>query len=223
MDPDFAPNGEKIVWVPYVIHSPTKKPSLVARHAIPLNMDRYEIGFGVYDPSTAATTSTTPPTMSTSSTLPATTSSHKEILDSGEIPDVLAPYFIPRIVRDGTTVRLIQLRFDEQQGRFCWQSLAQPLKSTTTAPVRPYLRLSCPDLISKFDYEAMLHFLRYHNTRPDGTYYVATPERLPVNTGYGYHDSYKTSDYAPPQERKLLLFFGTPNYLFCCTTYISTF
>ena len=129
-----------------------------------------------------------------------TTDAHKELLASETVPEHIKPFLIPKLVREGSTVRLVQYRFDERQQRFCWQSLAQPVNPSSTSSIRPYLRLPCPSIESKHDFEEILWFLLHHNTRPDGTYYIAVPAgTVPPSRGYG-----SRSEYSPTTECKLI-------------------
>lgn len=145
-------------------------------------VERYEIGYGVLPLPTTSTTSTT-----TGSAVPFSPAEQEMLLhcSSGEIPPHLAPYFIPKLVRDGSTVRLGQVRFDETTKKFCWQVFAQPLRAPTATTIRPQLRISCPNMDKKFTMEDIIHFTRHYNIRSDGSFYKATPEKLGVSNGYG--------------------------------------
>ena len=137
-------------------------------------------------PDATASTSTTTTGATTEPISPA----DQEILKNcgpDDIPPHLAPYFIPKLIRDSTTVRLGQVRYDETTKRYCWQVFAQPLRLPTPTTVHPQLRISCPSLDKKFDTEAIMWFTRHYNLRPDGTYYKATPERVNDARGYGPH------------------------------------
>ena len=156
-------------------------------------VERFEINFGVLPSTTAtASTSTLPPT-----SLPNTPDEHLALLncDPNDIPPHLAPQFIPKIQRDGNTVRLCQYRFDEQRKQFVHQTLAQPLRDPTPGQLHPQLRISCPTLDKKFVMEEVLDFLRFHNIRPNGTFYKATPEKIHDGRGYG-----EKGLVAPPKE-----------------------
>ena len=144
-------------------------------------VERYEIGYGVL-PLPAATTS-----VPTGTTTPFTSAEQQTLLSCApdEIPPHLAPYFIPKLIRTGSTVRLGQVRYDETTKRYCWQVFAQPMRAPTATTVKPQLRVSCPNLDKKFTMEDIIHFTRHYNLRPDGTYYKATPERVCDGKGYG--------------------------------------
>ena len=176
------PRGRPIEWIPYGRDEFTGTPDLYPRFIIPCAVEKYEISFKVLPPSsTTTTTSTTTPVA-----LPQTPSEHLSLLhcDPEDIPAHIAPQMIPKIIRDGNTVRLCQYRFDEQQKAFVFHTLAQPLRDPTPGS-NPQLRISCPNLDKKFEFEEILDFLRFYNLRPDGTYYRATPERIHDARGYG--------------------------------------
>ena len=179
--------------MPYAIHSPTGQPQLYARFCIPLNLGVYEVNFGVLP----LDTPTTVAGVASESSLPSTTEEHAALLASTTLPPHIQPFFIPKLLREeGKTVRLYQMRFDEQQKRFRYHVLAQPLREPTAKTVKPQLRISCPSIDKKFDVENVLNFLRYYNTRSDGSYYVATPEVIPDGSGYGPYGA-----VAPTTER----------------------
>ena len=197
------PRGNPTQWVPYGrqwtrldTQVPTGPPQLYARHCIPLNTGVYEVLWGVLPLPDAPSTSTA---LASESSLPSTPSEHAALLSSTEIPAHIQPFFVPKLLREGNTVKLYQLRFDERQNKFCYHVLAQPLRQPTATTINPQLRLSCPSVERKFDVEDILNFLRYRNIRPDGTYYAATPETIPDGRGYGPH-----GNIAPTTERKLL-------------------
>ena len=193
-------SGKPIQWVPYEIHSPTKRPQLYAKHVVPVNQDRYEVGFGVVP---LPTTSTTTTATTSTTTIPTFT---PDILDVDELPAHLVPFFAPKVIRVQNTVRLVQYRFDEQQKDFCWQTMSQPLREPSTTIAKPAFRISCPNLDKKFDFESVFWFLRHYNIRKDGTYYKATPETVCDARGYGKYGS-----LAPDADRKLfyLLLYNT--------------
>lgn len=157
-------------------------------------MDTYEVNFGVLPLDTPVTDAG----VASESMLPSTPDEHSALLASAEIPPHVQPFFIPKLLREGKTVRLYQMRFDEQQKKFCYHVLAQPLREPTPTTVKPQLRLSCPNIDKKFETEDVLNFLRYNNIRSDGTYYAATPEAIPTGRGYGRH-----GEPSPTTERKL--------------------
>ena len=153
------------------------------RHIVPVAVERYEIGFGVLPlPPATTTTSTTTPT-----TLPTTPDEHSALLNSDydDIPPHVALQFVPKLLRDGSTVRMYQWRYDEQQRKFCWQTFAQPIRPPTTTQVHPQLRISCPGLDKKYSVEDTIQFCRHYNIRQDGTFYRATPEKIHDGRGYG--------------------------------------
>ena len=162
-------------------------------------VERYEVKFTVIPSSTATTTTSVPPTTS----LPSTPEAHLALLHCApeDIPPHLAPQFIPKVIRDGNTVRLCQYRFDEQRKEFTHQTLAQPLRDPTPTQVHQQLRISCPTLDKKLNVEELLDFLRFHNIRPDGTYYRCTPERIHDGRGYG-----EQGLCAPSTEGKYVIF-----------------
>lgn len=150
---------------------------------IPMAVERYEIGFGVLPlPTTTTTTSTTTPTA-----FPTTPEEHAALLNSAydDIPTHLALQFNPKLLRDGSAVRMYQWRYDDQQRKFCWQTFAQPLRPPTTTKVNPQLRISCPGLDKKLNMDEIIHFLRYYNTRENGSYYKSTPEKMYDGHGFG--------------------------------------
>lgn len=152
---------------------------------VPVAVERYEINYGVLPlPSTTTTTSTTTPLAA-----PTTPEEHLALLncDPEAIPPHLALQFTPKLLRDGTTIKLYQWRFDEQQKKFCWQAFAQPIRPPSTTQINPQLRISCPGLDKKFSLEEIIDFTRHYNLRADGTFYRATPERIYDGRGYGPH------------------------------------
>ena len=181
MNDSTDPRGRPISWIPYGIHEETGAPQLYARYAIPLAVDRYEIGYGVLPLPVVSTT------VPTGTATPFTPAEQQTLLACApnDIPPHLAPYFIPKLVRSGNVVRLGQVRYDEDAKRYCWQVFAQPLRQPTATTVRPQLRVSCPNLDKKFPMEEIIHFTRQYNIRPNGTYYKATPERVCDGRGYG--------------------------------------
>ena len=204
------PHGNPIQWVPYGVHSPTKQPQLYAKYVIPLNMDRFELGFGVHPlPSTmeaaTASTSATSVATTTSSEIPDFT---PEILDVAELPAHLAPHFAPKLIRVQNVVRLVQYRFDEQQRKFCWHTMSQPLRDPSATIAKPSFRISCPHLDRKFDFESVFWFLRHYNVRKDGTYYRATPETIADGRGYGKHGA-----IAPDTECKYSILFVDQQFI----------
>ena len=134
---------------------------------------------------------------------PTTPDEHLALLncDPTDIPPHLEPQFIPKIHRDGNSVRLCQYRYDDQQKRFVHQTLAQPLRDPTPGQINPQLRISCPTLDKKFVMEEVLDFLRFYNIRSDGSYYKATPERIHDGRGYG-----EKGLVAPPTEGTIYFF-----------------
>ena len=118
--------------------------------------------------------------------MPTTPAEHLALLNCSpdDIPAHLEPQFVPKIIREGSTIRLCQYRFDEQQKEFTWQTLAQPLRDPTPSHL-VRLRISSPNLDKKWAMEEILDFLRFFNTRPDGSYYKATPEKIHDGRGYG--------------------------------------
>ena len=161
----------------------TGLPDQYPRYIVPVAVERYELKYDVLPlPTTSTATSTT-----TLTDAPTTPEEHVALLNSDpeSIPPHLALQFTPKLLRDGSTVKLYQWRFDDQQGKFCWQAFAQPIRPPTTTQVNPQLRISCPGLDKKFCFEALLDFTRYHNIRSDGTFYRATPERIYDGRGYG--------------------------------------
>ena len=193
------PSGNPTVYVPYEVHSPTKKPQLFARFCIPVNQDVYEFNSTVVPLSTTTSTTTTSTSASTQSvSLPSTSAEHLELLHCEEIPAHIAPYFIPKVIREGTVVKLVQYRYDAQRKAFCWHVLAQPLREPKPGQTKPQLRLTCPNLDKKFTIEEVLDFLRYFNINSDGSYYKATPEVFHPGRGFG-----KRGDFAPATDGKL--------------------
>ena len=187
-------HGRPIQWIPYGrmwtitdTQTPTGPPQLYARHAVPVTVERYEVGYGVLPLPTTATSTSTATTAGT--TTPISPADQEILKNCGpdDIPPHLAPYFTPKLIRDGTSVRLGQVRFDETTQRFCWQVFAQPLRMPTERTVHPQLRISCPSVDKKFDMEAIIHFTRHYNIRSNGSYYKATPERVCDGRGYGTH------------------------------------
>ena len=158
-------------------------------------VEKYEIGFTVLPSTTASTTTSTTPPLA----MPTTPEEHLALLhcDPNDIPPHIAPQFIPKIIRDGNTVRLCQYRFDDQRKQFVHQTLAQPIQEPSPGQRFLHTRISCPSLDKKEDVEEVLDFLRFHNIRSDGTYYRATPERIHDGRGYG-----EKGLTAPPTECK---------------------
>lgn len=138
-------------------------------------------------PLPSTTSTTTPTTVATTNPISPADQELLKTCGPDDIPSHLAHYFTPKLIRDGNTVRLCQVRFDEATQRYCWQVFAQPLRMPTEKTVHPQLRISCPSLDKKFDMEAIIHFTRHRNLRADGTYYKATPERIMDGKGYGKH------------------------------------
>ena len=179
------PHGRPIQWIPYGKDDKTNLSDLYPRYMVPVPVDRYEIKFDVIPiPTTSTTTSTTTPIA-----FPTTPEEHAALLNCApeDIPAHLKPQFAPKLLREGSTVRLYQWRYDEQRKAFCWQSYAQPIRPPTTTQVNPQLRITCPGLDKKFMTEEIIDFTRHYNLRPDGTYYRATPERIYDGRGYGPH------------------------------------
>lgn len=156
-------------------------------------MDVYEVNFGVLP----LNTPTTDAGVASESSLPTTAEGTAALMTSAEIPVHIQPFFVPKLLREGGTVRLYQMRYDEQQKRFRYHMLAQPLREPTAKTVKPQLRISCPNIDKKFNMEDIINFLRYYNTRSDGSYYPGTPEIVPPDHGYGEYGS-----IAPSTERK---------------------
>ena len=177
------PHGRPVVWIPYGRDEFTGLPDLYPRYMLPLAVEKYEIKFGVLPLSSVTSTTSTPMVVST----PNTPDEHLALLHCApdNIPPHLAPQFIPKVIREGTTVRLCQYRYDEQRKEFTHQTLAQPLRDPTPGQIRPHLRISCPSLDKKFCMEEVLDFLRFYNIRSDGSFYRATPERIHDGRGYG--------------------------------------
>ena len=179
--------GRPIQWVPFAKDDDTGVTYSCPKNIIPCAVDRYEVNFDVLPlPTTTTTTSTTTPP-----SLPSTPGEHLALLHSD--PESLSPLvkaqFTPKLLRQGSTIRLYHWRYDEQQKKFCWHAFAQPIRPPATTQVNPELRISCPSLAKKYDYEAIIDFSRYYTIRPDGTYYQATPERIYDGSGYGPYGS----------------------------------
>ena len=115
---------------------------------------------------TTSTTTTTPPTS-------VDDIDHQAILASGVVPPHLKLLYMPKVVRDGSTSRIIQLRYSKPKNKFVWMSFGQPLLYPDPSRVKPRLRLPAPSLDVKFDYEDMMNFTRFHNIESDGSYYRA--------------------------------------------------
>lgn len=155
-------------------------PQLYARYCIPLTVDRYELRQPVIPlPSTALAT-TTPAT-----TLDVTNTDHDQILTSGVVPPHLKLFYMPKIVKNGTSYRICQFRYCEEKSEWVWMSLAQPLSYPDLTRVRPRLRIPCPSLEQKFDLEEVLDFLRTYNIRENGSYYKAAVGDDSTARGYG--------------------------------------
>lgn len=170
---------------------------------LPLNPDRYELGFGVVPlPTSDSPTTSTTATTTTVATTPAMPDFTPEIL-TAELPAHLEVHFAPKLVRVQNVVRLVQYRFDEQQNKFCWHVLSQPLRDPTATMVKPAFRISCPTLDRKFDFESVFWFLRHYNVRSDGTYYLASPEPIPTSRGYNSNVAINDrSTFAPSTDCK---------------------
>ena len=178
-----------------------EQPQMFAKYMIPDNQDRYELGFGVVPLSdtVSATTSTTS-TTTTTTTAPSIPDFTPDILDVSELPAHLAPFFAPKLIRVQKVVRVVQYRYDEQQKKFCWHVMSQPLREPSLV-AKPAFRISCPSLDRKYDFESVFWFLRHYNIRKDGSYYRATPETIPDGKGFGEHGT-----FAPDTERKFIDF-----------------
>ena len=163
---------------------------------LPLNSDRFEIGFGVVplptvtEPTPSTSTSTTSVATTPEIAIPDFT---PDILDCENLPAHLETHFAPKLVRVQNVVKMVQYRFDEQQKKFCWHVLKQPLREPATTMVKPAFRISCPNLDKKFDFESVFWFLRHFNIRRDGSFYRASPEVIPPSRGYGERGTFAPS------------------------------
>ena len=189
--------GRPIEWVPCTSYSPPGKPQLYAKYLIP-RADEYVLDFGVLPlPTTVASTTSSTTTVSTSTTdAPAPPSNVAILLSEAPIPSHQTHFFVPKLIRDRGTVRLVHYRYDEQRKCFCWQVMAQPLREPTSK--KPSFRISCPNLDRKFDFESVFWFIRDYNIRADGTYYKACAGPVKTNCrGYG-----KLGTFAPDTDCK---------------------
>ena len=131
-----------------------------------------------------ATTSTT--TTTTTPPIDVNTIDHQAILASGvDVPPHLKLLYMPKVVRDGSTCRIIQLRYLKPKKKFVWMSFAQPILYPDPSREKPRLRIPAPNLTVKFDYEDMMNFTRFYNIESDGSYYRAAMGDPADARGYG--------------------------------------
>ena len=164
-----------------------------------MTIDRYELRQPIIPlPTTALATTTTSTTSTTS--FDANAIDHTAIMNSGDVPSHLKLFYMPKIVKDGNSYRICQFRYSEDKGSWTWMCLGQPLSYPDTTKVRPRLRIACPSVEQKFDFEEVLDFLCIYNTRENGTFYRAAIGDGSTGRGYG-----ERGTASPSRKRKLLI------------------
>ena len=156
-------------------------PHLYARNCIPVDVEHFVVNYPIIPLSTTPTTTST-----------TTTSFDIDDIDAQAVlasnvspPPHLKLLFMPKVVRDGSTCRIIQLRFLKSKNKFVWMSFGQPLLYPDPSRDKPRLRLPAPSLDVKFDYEDMMNFTRFNNIESDGSYYRAAVGDPLDARGYG--------------------------------------
>ena len=116
------------------------------------------------------------------------------MLASGNVPPHLKLFYMPKVIREGSTTRIVQFRYCKPKGKFVWMSFAQPVLDSSTPNAKPRLRIPAPNLVIKFEYEDMMNFLRFFNTESDGSYYRAAIGDPLDARGYGEYVEGKWKD-----------------------------
>ena len=188
-------------------------PQLIARQCIPLDVEHYVVNYPIVP---LATTSDAPTTTTTATTTTGDVSDvdHEAVIATGVVPPHLKLFYMPKVIREGSTCRIVQFRFLKSKNRFVWMSFAQPLLHPDPNQVKPRLRIPAPNLVAKFEVEDMMNFLRFYNIESDGSYYKAAIGDPLDARGYGefieghwkngkwVEDHWKTGKSVPPSSSK---------------------